>query len=156
MLGHGRAPRAAFSAEQVPSPVSRYFSASLAVPERLAALRRELGEWARAAGMSEEGVASLALAAYEAMANAAEHAYRGARGIVEVSAVRGVAPARIEVEITDRGQWRLPLPGRNGVGGRGLVLARELSDECHVGTGPGGARVRMRWLLRRHSCGSER
>ncbi|MEB3369259.1 ATP-binding protein [Saccharopolyspora mangrovi] len=115
----------------------------------LPVLRDEVDEWARAAGLGGEIAESLALATYEAMANAVEHAYGGAAGFLDVDAVRSAAA--IEVTVTDHGAWRPPHesdPQRK----RGLPLIERLADEAVVTSGEHGTRVQMRWAVPvRHS-----
>lgn len=112
----------------------------------LPALRDELDAWARAAGLSDSIADALALAGYEAMANAVEHAYDGGSGLLDVEArFRGQG---VEVTVTDRGSWRSPHesgPERK----RGIPLIHRLADEAVVTSGETGTRVRMRWEVSR-------
>ncbi|MDI2029234.1 ATP-binding protein [Saccharopolyspora sp. TS4A08] len=112
-------------------------------------LRDEVDEWARAAGLGEEIAESLALATYEAMANAVEHAYADGDGFLDLDVVRDAAG--VEVTVTDHGSWRPPHesdPKRK----RGLPLIERLADEAVVTSGEHGTRVQMRWTAPvRHS-----
>lgn len=112
-------------------------------------LRDEVDEWARAAGLGDEIVASLALATYEAMANAVEHAYADGVGHLDLDVVRSTAG--IEVTVTDHGRWRPPHES-DLERKRGLPLIERLADEAVVTSGEHGTRVQMRWAVPvRHS-----
>lgn len=110
----------------------------------LPVLRDEVDEWARAAGLDADSAESLALATYEAMANAVEHAYAGATGVLDVEAVCDAAG--IEVTVTDHGSWRPPQDS-DQQRKRGLPLIERLADEAVVTSGERGTRVQMRWEL---------
>lgn len=116
----------------------------------LPVLRDELDQWARSAGLSGEVTDSLALASYEAMANAVEHAYDGAAGHLEVEAA--LLDEAVEVTVTDHGSWRTP--GKSAAERRrGLPLIHRLADEAVVTSGEGGTRVLMRWDIARSGRG---
>jgi serine/threonine-protein kinase RsbW len=104
----------------------------------LPVLRDEVDEWARAAGLEDGIVESLALATYEAMANAVEHAC----GVLDVDAV--LSGTGVEVAVTDHGTWRAP-DESDGQRRRGLPLVERLADEAVVTSGEHGTRVQMRW-----------
>lgn len=108
----------------------------------LPVLRDEVDEWARAAGLEDGIVESLALATYEAMANAVEHAYGGACGVLDVDAV--LSGTGVEVAVTDHGTWRAP-DESDGQRRRGLPLVERLADEAVVTSGEHGTQVQMRW-----------
>ncbi|MHA6782965.1 ATP-binding protein [Pseudonocardia saturnea] len=77
---------------------------------------------------------------YEALANAAEHAYAGSEtGPVHLEARRGATT--IHVTVSDEGRWRT---GRTGpFRGRGLHTIRTLLDAVHVIRGARGTRIEM-------------
>ncbi|MEV4729678.1 ATP-binding protein [Saccharopolyspora sp. NPDC049426] len=108
----------------------------------LPVLRDEVGEWARAADLRDTIVESLALATDEAMANAVEHAYADAPGVLDLDAVR--SESGVEVAVTDHGTWPAPDEG-DGQRNRGLPLVERLADESVVASGARGTRVQMRW-----------
>ncbi|TDD08346.1 ATP-binding protein [Saccharopolyspora terrae] len=112
----------------------------------LPVLRDELDEWARSAGLGDSLAGALALATYEAMANAVEHAYGGAPGPLDVEAA--FLDHGVEVTVTDHGAWRSPRDSGQERR-RGLPLIRRLADEAVVSAGEKGTRVRMRWEVRR-------
>lgn len=118
-----------------------------AKPERLPELRHALVEWAERTGMTDEQVETLALAVYEALANAAVHAYPDGDGVLDVHASHRPDTAQVKVTVADYGRWRLPPTERGGQGGRGLVLIRSLADHAEVTTDASGTTVRMTWVL---------
>jgi anti-sigma regulatory factor (Ser/Thr protein kinase) len=124
----------------------------LATPFAASRLRHDLSAWLRAQHLAVELVEAVVLAGYEALANAAEHAYQrfrsGGSAAEHVGTVRLRAwtePGRIEIRVGDHGSWRTP----RRVGerrGRGLVLMRALADEVTVQTGATGTTVTLSWL----------
>lgn len=124
-----------------------HYAAVPAEPERLPGLRRALVEWAGRVGLSAERVETLALAGYEALANAAAHAYRDGAGVLEMRAAHRTGPERLEVTVSDQGDWRPEPADRGGLGGRGLVLIRNLADHAEVTTDESGTTVSMTWDL---------
>jgi anti-sigma regulatory factor (Ser/Thr protein kinase) len=111
---------------------------------RLVAVRRALQDWALAAGLPHTTATDLVLAAYEAMANSAEHAYRDRSGTIDLLATCG--DDEVVVTVRDRGEWRPP-PADPGHRGRGLMMIRSMS-QAEVEPGPNGTTVRMRWPRR--------
>ncbi|WP_235190883.1 ATP-binding protein [Amycolatopsis rifamycinica] len=119
-----------------------------AVPEILRRLRHDLMAWVLAAGVDEDRAGDIVLAAYEALANVADHAYDDAEpGVVDVDAA--VHPGRLEVVITDHGRWRTPVPDPRPVSlrGRGLLLLRASADRADITPGPSGTVVTLTWDL---------
>ncbi len=118
-----------------------------AVPAALPGVRRRLGAWLTALGMSEQDRVGVMVAVGEACANAAEHAYRGTEpgpmSVVAVVDVDGV----LTVTVRDQGTWRPPDrdPGDRG---RGLLIMRQLLDGVTLQEGP-GTTVTMSMRLRR-------
>jgi anti-sigma regulatory factor (Ser/Thr protein kinase) len=108
---------------------------------RLVGVRRTLQDWALAAGLPHTTAADLVLAAYEAMANSAEHAYRNRPGTIDLLAT--CDDDEVVVTVRDRGDWRPP-PADPGHRGRGLLMIRSMS-QAEVEPGPHGTTVRMRW-----------
>ncbi|WP_214405621.1 SpoIIE family protein phosphatase [Pseudonocardia lacus] len=114
-----------------------------AEPEQLGVLRRTVGAWCEAIGMSEDGLTDLQLAIGEAVTNSVEHAYLGRvpAGVdVGLDRLRGGAVA---VRVVDGGHWRPP-PDDPGFRGRGLSLIRDLAEELTVTPGADGTTVRFR------------
>ncbi|WIV59221.1 ATP-binding protein [Amycolatopsis nalaikhensis] len=113
-------------------------------PNQLARLRAQLVTWATGTGLDAEQVQDLQLAAYEAMANVAEHAYLGTTGILELHArSRG---DRVIVTVADHGRWQ-PAPRPGLLHGRGLPLIRALAEQTVIETGD-GTTVTMTWIRR--------
>jgi anti-sigma regulatory factor (Ser/Thr protein kinase) len=112
-----------------------------AVPEQLAALRRQLSAWLRAVGVADDLAADVLLAVGEACSNSIEHAYRDRRpGIMRVEAE--VELDRIRVRVVDFGSWRTPTATLI-TRGRGLPLMRAVSDVLDVGSTTEGTTVAM-------------
>ncbi|GHG32643.1 MULTISPECIES: ATP-binding protein [Amycolatopsis] len=119
-----------------------------AAPGALRRLRHELMAWVLAAGVDEDRAGDIVLASYEALANVADHAYDGVDGgLVDVDA--SVSPGRLEVVITDHGQWRTPVPDTRPVSlrGRGLLLLRASADRADITSGDSGTVVTLTWDL---------
>jgi anti-sigma regulatory factor (Ser/Thr protein kinase) len=133
-----------------PSLELRYPSVP-ARPENLPMLRHDLAEWAQRCGLAARHVEAVALATYEALANVAAHAYPTGTGVLDVDAVYRTSPARVEITVTDYGQWSAPPEKRGEAGGRGLVLIRALADHTEVTPGDSGTTVRMTWILESHA-----
>ncbi|MBM7806715.1 PAS domain S-box-containing protein [Geodermatophilus bullaregiensis] len=133
-----------------PPPVHESLPAD---PRRLSRVRRTVTAWARAAGLSEDGVDDLQLALGEALANAVEHAYAatGGTGRCEYRLAR-TADGSIDVCVRDEGVWR-PVPADPGHRGRGLALISALASEVEVarttdarGAEGAGTTVRFRFV----------
>jgi serine phosphatase RsbU (regulator of sigma subunit)/anti-sigma regulatory factor (Ser/Thr protein kinase) len=91
-------------------------------------MRRLLGRWLHEVGATSAEAEDLSLAASEACANAIEHAYGPAPGLLEVSA--SVSPTgEAVVAVRDFGSWREP---RGANRGRGLMLMQGLTDSVEV------------------------
>jgi serine/threonine-protein kinase RsbW len=119
-----------------------------AVVERLQQLRRALVDWATRIGLAAETIADLALAAYEAMANVVEHAYRddGAGGLLDLHAHVDAKHRTVIVTVTDYGRWRLP-PQDPSPRGRGLALIHGLTKHTKVSPSAHGTTVAMTYHL---------
>jgi serine/threonine-protein kinase RsbW len=117
----------------------------LAIAAGLSDVRRAIQEWGERVGLPAGLVGELALATYEAMANAVEHAYAGvAPG--GVSVLVSESPGWVEVVVADQGKWHEPA-ARTGFRGRGLLLIKGLAEEMTVSQSELGTTVRMRWRL---------
>ncbi|QUH02443.1 ATP-binding protein [Saccharopolyspora erythraea] len=120
-----------------------------AEPRQLSRLRHRLVQWAARTALGTDQSEALVLATYEALANTAAHAYPDGTGVVDLHASYHPASGSVEVTVTDHGRWRPPPADRDGLGGRGLVLIRNMTDHTDVEFGPAGTRVTMRWNLQR-------
>jgi serine/threonine-protein kinase RsbW len=118
-----------------------------ATPESAYSFRLRFTQWLDAAvSVDAERRSDIILAVYEAVANAAEHAYAAQEtpGSIGVRA-RGTSAGELEVAVTDTGTWK---PGHSDqFRGRGLALLTALSDDSEVTTGPSGTAVTLRWQL---------
>jgi serine/threonine-protein kinase RsbW len=111
---------------------------------QLAGVRREVEQWAQGAGLAEELVEDVVLAAHEALANVADHAYPDGDGEAWLEA--RCADSAVEATVRDEGAWRTP-PADPGWRGRGLMIIRGLADAVDVHHDGAGTVVRMRWKL---------
>ncbi|BBZ30140.1 hypothetical protein MMAD_44350 [Mycolicibacterium madagascariense] len=85
--------------------------------------------------------ADIVLATDEALANCADHAYRGtAPGTMTLAVSHDAALARVTVCVFDHGSWLDPGPD-DPRRGRGISLMRALSDHCTIEGGPRGTTV---------------
>lgn len=107
--------------------------------EAIPLLRRVLSRWLDEAGASASAVEDLSLAFAEACANAAEHAYSPAEGVLEVHATMS-DDGQAVVSVRDYGSWRAP---RGEHRGRGLGLMEGLTDSVEVERGEDGTTVRL-------------
>ncbi|HEY3468955.1 MAG TPA: ATP-binding protein [Amycolatopsis sp.] len=130
-------------AEMEAAPAS-FHRRTVAVADRLPELRRALGRWLGALGLSPERQDDVVLAGYEAMANSAEHAYRDREaGPIDVRAES--LNGRLTVTVTDYGSWRPPAAA-DGLRGRGLQLIDTLADHSARVHREDGTTVTMTWL----------
>lgn len=117
----------------------------VASPKALATIRRFVEREAIARGASSEAGLDLVQAVDELVTNVIKHGYRGADGVVEVEV--GRADDAAVVRIRDRAprfdpadapipDLTLPL-ARRPLGGMGVHLARELTDEMIHSEPPG-------------------
>ncbi len=110
---------------------------------RLTDVRRQFVAWLATVGVVGDLADDVVLAVYEAMANAAEHAYASAPGHFDVDATR--SPGTLVVVVQDQGRW-VP-PSDPGFRGRGLIMIRAAAHEATVDGAEDGTTVRMRWSV---------
>jgi len=118
---------------------------AVATAHGAARLRHELSAWL-ALDVPDEQLDDLILAAYEAIANAAEHAY--------ADRTDGAGPIHLRahryddcvcVTVVDEGSWRVRTDQR--FRSRGLTLIRLLVSDVHIGPSRTGTAVHLRmWL----------
>lgn len=117
------------------------------LPSQLADARYRLATWARNIGVERETVEDLVLAAHEALANVADHAYpepdSGGEALLDAEVS---SSGEIVVVVRDHGRWRVP-SADPGWRGRGMVIIRALADAVVVRRDEGGTTVEMRWRL---------
>lgn len=107
--------------------------------------RRELTDFAAAAGAGPRQLEAIRLASSEALTNAIVHAYRDEPGLVHVTAA--VTSGELWILIADDGSGMQPRADRPGLG-LGLALIAQMSDELAVvSRAHGGTEVRMRFDL---------
>ena len=116
-----------------------------ATPQEAARLRHELATWL-ALDVPDEPLEDLVLATYEAIANAAEHAYADhtdASGPIHLHARR--TSDCVVITVTDEGEWRTPIG--QGFRSRGLALMHLLVPDVHIGPNHTGTAVHLRmWI----------
>jgi anti-sigma regulatory factor (Ser/Thr protein kinase) len=112
--------------------------------DEMTEIRSRLRRWATGIGLSVDHVDDLELASYEALANAAEHAYPVGIPRIDLEAV-AVQDGGALVTVRDQGQWRPP-PADPGTRGRGLIMIRALADRAEVVPTAGGTTVHMQWF----------
>ena len=107
-------------------------------PERLGAVRRNLGRWLSGHQVPKEDADDMILASSEACANSIEHAYGPGEGSVDIDAE--VNDGEVTIVVRDRGRWRAP---SNGDRGRGLMFIEACTDSYTLTRGDAGTEVRM-------------
>ncbi|WP_232660728.1 ATP-binding protein [Pseudonocardia sp. TRM90224] len=122
----------------------RLSGASLA--EELANVRHRIAEWVAGMTASPDVVEDVVLAANEALANVADHAYPDGTGDAWVELERR-STDELVVVVADRGRWRPP-PADPGFRGHGLTLIKGLADRVAIRHSPAGTTVEMAWSLR--------
>jgi serine/threonine-protein kinase RsbW len=90
------------------------------------------------------------MAAYEALANAAEHAYHGNAidtDTFDIDAAYDVGADTLTVIVEDHGQWqtRDPAAPVRLDRGRGIQLMYALAETASITTNPTGTRVCLVW-----------
>lgn len=104
------------------------------------ALRRQFHDWL-ALDLPAHVVGDLVVAVYEAIANAAEHAYADRRpGSMQLEAHR--AADHILIAVSDQGRWRTTTS--DGFRGRGIQLMRLLTQNIHTRCDHRGTVVHLR------------
>ena len=114
-------------------------------------MRRRLSAWAGALGVPADLRDTMELACYEALANAASHAYRGRPpGMMELDARYDDTPPEaplMAITVVDHGRWRTPDADPDDSHGRGLPMIRSLAGAADIAGGDTGTTVRMWWDL---------
>jgi anti-sigma regulatory factor (Ser/Thr protein kinase) len=108
----------------------------------LARVRRSVTDAATAAGLSEDRADKYTLAVNEIVINAIQHG-GGAATVTIMKDGR-----RVVVEVCDAGPGLSPpqdgaRPSPEDLHGRGIWLARQLTDRVEIGSTPTGARIRL-------------
>lgn len=114
-----------------------------ALPMAVPIVRRSMQRFAERIGLDDDRRFALLTACGEAIANAVEHAYVGAPGLVRVTAHANQDTLVISVE--DEGKWK-PAQRRDERG-RGLPLMRALMDAVEIRTHQARTEVRLTMSL---------
>jgi PAS domain S-box-containing protein len=109
-----------------------------ALPTSGRLFRQALHRLYLAVGLPEDRMASLQVAAGEAIMNAIEHAYGVRGGLVRVRGT--VESGNLVIEVSDRGRWRAP---RDDDRGRGLEIMSGLVGDVTVDRSKEGTVVRL-------------
>ena len=116
-----------------------------AEPTAAGELSGEIRAWlTRRVHIDTDRIADIVLAAYEALANCADHAYRGesATGDMSIEARHDTDARTVRLCVVDRGHWLDPRSSpKNPARGRGLRLMRALCDDMTVDGSDHGTRV---------------
>ena len=110
-----------------------------ALPMAVPLVRRSLDRFAQGLGLDADRRFSLLTATGEAMANAIEHAYGVAPGLVRVQA--SLSDDVLLVTVEDEGKWKPAT--RRDERGRGLPLMRALMDAVEIRTHQASTEVRL-------------
>jgi anti-sigma regulatory factor (Ser/Thr protein kinase) len=115
-----------------------------ATSQNATALRRTFSCWVHSL-IAHDAAEDLTVAVYEALTNAAEHAFtvQPSPGSIWLQAI--VADGQITVTIADNGSWRPPTDS-GGYRGRGLSLIHQLT-EARIAPSPYGTTVFIRRQL---------
>ena len=109
-------------------------------PPGVGELRRAVAEIARRAGMADEAVDAVRLAASEAASNAVIHAYRDHIGDLRLRAQ--VAEGELRLVIADEGAGLAPRTDSPGLG-LGLPIMAHVSERFEVVSGPDGTEIHL-------------
>ncbi|AXB47263.1 hypothetical protein A4R43_36440 [Amycolatopsis albispora] len=108
-------------------------------------LRAALGAWLRGLGLNHDLRDDVVLAAYEAMANVVDHAYRGPGPAGPLELHGHAHGGTCTITVSDRGRWRRPRTESGSFRGRGLGMMHELSDEVLMRSSEQGTTIRLIW-----------
>lgn len=112
-------------------------------PHHARQLRADFQEWLRTLGAPAALVDDLALAVYEALANAVDHAYQPHHPHPVMHLQARVDHNQVLITIRDHGCWRPP-PPKPGYRGRGLAMMRSLTTELDIHPTTHGTTVQLR------------
>ncbi|MGH3764937.1 MAG: ATP-binding protein [Pseudonocardiaceae bacterium] len=108
-------------------------------------LRRAFHRWVDAL-VDDDTANDLSLAVYEALTNAAEHAFTPQQEPGSMCLHASIADVEVTITIADNGTWRSPdnLPSHRG---RGLALIHQLTTHVHLHRDAHGSTVLLRHQL---------
>lgn len=113
-----------------------------ATPETARALRAQFEQWVQTVGAAAAVAGDLGQAVYEALANAAEHAYPTDHRNAVIQLHAQVDADQVQITISDSGTW-LP-PSEPGYRGRGFAMMRYLANDVQVDPTPQGTAIQLR------------
>lgn len=118
-------------------------------PTALRQLRARLAEWLDGLGVSAADRVDTELAVYEAAANAILHGQPSDGEASVTVEARLDGTGGVLVEVTDRGQWRVPGEDSDQprLGGRGLSVISKVTGELTIAPSAAGTTVVMRRAL---------
>lgn len=119
---------------------------SAATPHEARELRVRFERWLRENGAPVTDAEDLGLAVYEALANAAEHAYGPDQPGRTMRLLARLDRDHVTVSVIDQGRWRPS--GESRYRGRGLALMRHLTTDVHIEPSTHGTTVHLRTHLR--------
>jgi serine phosphatase RsbU (regulator of sigma subunit)/anti-sigma regulatory factor (Ser/Thr protein kinase) len=122
------------------APKTRLEFAVDARAHSLSSIRRAVSRWLQDLEVSPAATMEVVTAVSEASANAVEHAYGPAGGLILITAT--VEAGIVDVRIQDSGTWRTS--SRAGGLGKGLQVMRTLMDEVDIESSQHGNVVTMR------------
>jgi anti-sigma regulatory factor (Ser/Thr protein kinase)/anti-anti-sigma regulatory factor len=138
----GRVPRPAgfvlVAAQAVPAIIP-FVARHRAEPRALASVRRELGRWMEAVGVTDDDALVLQHVVGELAANVVEHAYVGREGGGDLWVDAQLHVGVLRCRVRDGGAWRDA--GSAPWSGRGLSVAAGLADTLDVARAPDGTTV---------------
>ncbi|MBE1493056.1 PAS domain S-box-containing protein [Amycolatopsis lexingtonensis] len=115
-------------------------------PDSLASTRTWLRAWLATTELETELAQDVLVAAGEACANAAEHAYPGATGGIAHLTARFTG-SHLVVVVTDDGRWKQPPPDNQVLRGRGMPMMEALADAVTVRHDSEGTTVTLEWRI---------
>lgn len=127
----------------------------IADPETATRLRQRLASWLKdEVPEAHDHVDAIALAVYEALANAVEHAYLHhiEPGTMNLRATYHRYDYLLTVTVQDHGQWQeAKASSSSGLRGRGIPLMQALSDHPRINPTAFGTTVILEWNVGRNS-----
>lgn len=128
---------------------ARFVDMAPADARAVARLREEFSEWLSVwLDLDDVRTSDIILVVNEALANAAEFAYRNRETAdsITLQATHREATDSLVVIVSDRGEWRVSDASNQTLSrGRGIPLMRALSDRVDIDTTPDGTRVRLQF-----------
>ncbi len=113
-----------------------------ATPHEARELRVRFEHWLGGTGAPVTVAEDLGLAVYEALANAAEHAYGPEHPAPTMRLLAWLDRDDVSVWVIDQGRWRPP--GQSRYRGRGLGLMRHLTADVQIEPSTQGTTVHLR------------